>query len=1076
MIPDSLFETEGNVSLSVLGVLSRALEYDPMAPFAIIVTNFRGIAVFFPPSYNNPRPSFERVSSTQLSLALQVISAACIYTSMPGFWIDSPDPGYEFLLPQGPVQNPDEPMLSDDQLLATHHRHSDFDIPTLLRNKARALQFFRWHDHIQHRLPKLVAKPNDVLQAVSNAFDSIPLRPLYQFDFTELPEDTIKHITETKRPSALQVSGIMERFMRSKSFLVEIQDIISAGSKRGICTLYRCKIISIDNKPVALSPNLCLKLFDDRFQDFHECTQEEVSECDEESLSRWFCPLIMTESLITNEILAYNKLQPVQGSVIPWFYGAHRFTLPDGIVLDGLLMEYIEGQEVNANIEPALSHERQIKMIHSCRHAVRILDVGDIGQQDWHSGQILLSTTTQIDHVILIDFGITTQTYEGENLNFIGNYCGILDVLRYQNSTLDLDLVWKHFGRPDDWDPIDIEIEIMPRRSARLAGSTAVRTSAAVKLESLETDVAVGHHENSPGPDSERSDESVRPHKRRKQSKPRKHSKPNASSLHPSLQFKNVRGRRGALKDIVEMPFDILHEIFMYLTPVEVLSLSRMCKALRRILMTKTAEYVWKQARLNLDDFPDCPDDLNEPQFANFIFSSLSESLAVTERDLICEASANQLVKEFNKIRISDLRAQEAWMEEQKDERQRRITHGRLCERWLRKQDHQRADQLVEIRNRRYEAIKQRLIGLGWGKELETIKGMQQWPSVRQQKDLTDRIWQNIKDDIIDKMEDYRAYRLQEDYLTAQRNRRSLLNKCLRDLQQKHLGKLIFPDISDIETTDQISTLIKAPTEETIDFPESLMLEFAQNWRESSDTVLRGIVTIGPTLSSKVNGADPLLLATTFFSCWKRNYGCNVLFQYPEVLKKHDCATFVPERDRCLWNIDGKRVLFSDKAYSLAREILEAAGFDPDTTMREDVQWPAFIVECHECSILKVDNGVRILMSWPAAIKHAIEHDRRRQPPLMVRADLSDTERKQVHELAVKDVAWHKDDLLCVRCKEPRFRGCLFPLERHIRHKHQGAYRDLIYSTDYVFNLEISGLSPEPVGYLFLRPNDVDAR
>ncbi|KAG6835034.1 hypothetical protein H0H93_005457 [Arthromyces matolae] len=89
--------------------------------------------------------------------------------------------------------------------------------------------------------------------------------------------------------------------------------------------------------------------------------------------------------------------------------------------------------------------------------------------------------------------------------------------------------------------------------------------------------------------------------------------------------FKNVRGRRGALKGIVEMPLDILYESFMYLTSVEVLHLSRTCKALRRILMTKSAECVWKQARYNLDDFPDRLDDLNEPQLAAFVFSALCD-------------------------------------------------------------------------------------------------------------------------------------------------------------------------------------------------------------------------------------------------------------------------------------------------------------------------------------------------------------------------------------------------------------------------------------------------------------------
>ena len=63
----------------------------------------------------------------------------------------------------------------------------------------------------------------------------------------------------------------------------------------------------------------------------------------------------------------------------------------------------------------------------------------------------------------------------------------------------------------------------------------------------------------------------------------------------------------------------------MYFAPVEVLALSRMYKALRRILMTKSAEYIWKQARLNLDGFPDCPGDLNEAQYASFVFGAFCD-------------------------------------------------------------------------------------------------------------------------------------------------------------------------------------------------------------------------------------------------------------------------------------------------------------------------------------------------------------------------------------------------------------------------------------------------------------------
>ncbi|KAG6894545.1 hypothetical protein C0992_005679, partial [Termitomyces sp. T32_za158] len=272
--PNDMFETQDNVSSSLTRVLSQAHEHAPSPPRTIVVTNFRDIAVFFPSSFA-PQPSFEQVSSAQFSLALQVISAACIHDALPGFfWVDRPSE-CEFIPPEGPVQNPDAPLLSDDDLLATHRRHADFDIPTLLRDKARALQFFRWHDHVRRSHSKLVAQPKDVLHAVPHAFN-LPLRPLYPFDARELPADTLRHITETQRASGMQASGIADRFVRAKSFLVEIQDIVSAGSEYGICTVYRCTIVSIDNVPVAVSPSLALKLFDDRFQVFREDTQREV--------------------------------------------------------------------------------------------------------------------------------------------------------------------------------------------------------------------------------------------------------------------------------------------------------------------------------------------------------------------------------------------------------------------------------------------------------------------------------------------------------------------------------------------------------------------------------------------------------------------------------------------------------------------------------------------------------------------------------------------------------------------------------------------------------------------------------
>ncbi|KAG6863856.1 hypothetical protein C0993_010128 [Termitomyces sp. T159_Od127] len=407
-----------------------------------------------------------------------------------------------------------------------------------------------------------------------------------------------------------------------------------------------------------------------------------------------------------------------------------------------------------------------------------------------------------------------------------------------------------------------------------------------------------------------KDEESIRSEKRRKQ------STSNASNLHPSLQLKNVRGRRGALKDIVEMPLDILQEIFMYLTSGELLSLSRMCKALRRMLMTKSAEKMWKQARLNLDDeLPECPDDLNEVQFANLIFTPLCDGCkkakgryymwsirrcycfaCLTDKKGLIRAYANQLLGKFQRLRKSDDR--QVWIQEVKDTRERRITHGHLCEQWLKIQAQKRGNELDKIRQRRYEAIKQRLTDLGWEKDLKTIEGMTSWPSVNQPKDLTDRVWQNIKDDIIEKMEEHKARRLEREYLFAQSKRRHLLSNRVHDLQTNIGDKVIFPNHLDLESKEPVSTLIKAPTEETIDFSESVILESIENWRTSCETVLRNMVVTSTTPTSGLNGVNPLLLATTFFSC-DRN--CDE-FQYPEVLK-HKCATLGNFRhESCLWN------------------------------------------------------------------------------------------------------------------------------------------------------------------------------
>ena len=77
-------------------------------------------------------------------------------------------------------------------------------------------------------------------------------------------------------------------------------------------------------------------------------------------------------------------------------------------------------------------------------------------QRDWHRGQILIHTNaaTGLPYAVLLDFANTTQTWDVEAPNYMGNYYDMFEVLlgRWAPVGLDADLVLDHFGDPDDWD------------------------------------------------------------------------------------------------------------------------------------------------------------------------------------------------------------------------------------------------------------------------------------------------------------------------------------------------------------------------------------------------------------------------------------------------------------------------------------------------------------------------------------------------------------------------------------------------------------------------------------------------
>ena len=294
--------------------------------------------------------NYERVKTTEFSLALRVITAAYLDDELPArVFLNCPDVDNgidtDLVFPEGPHQDPSPHALPTDQtVFTTCHRHSDFDIATLVRDPKRVSQFFRWKEHVRSHHSKIVAHSNDILTGVTNEIgmqlEPFP-RPLFPLELSDIPRETMSHLEEIQRESPLVAAGIADVLEKSKRFSLKIQDIIAKGTGHGFCTVYRCEITSIDDQPIMWCPPLCLKLFDDRFQslsisDIYPFFDLDNADCQlqlshipderdsDEFLHHLFYRMSFAEVCALKETLAYKKLQQVQGSIVPWFYGTHQ--------------------------------------------------------------------------------------------------------------------------------------------------------------------------------------------------------------------------------------------------------------------------------------------------------------------------------------------------------------------------------------------------------------------------------------------------------------------------------------------------------------------------------------------------------------------------------------------------------------------------------------------------------------------------------------------------------------------------------------------------------------------------------
>lgn len=83
----------------------------------------------------------------------------------------------------------------------------------------------------------------------------------------------------------------------------------------------------------------------------------------------------------------------------------------------------------------------------------------------------------------------------------------------------------------------------------------------------------------------------------------------------------------GSLQKLVEMPVDIVYEIFMHLEPTDLLNLSRSNHSLRNLLLSReNTRFLWRYVLSNVRGLPASPSDMNELQYANLAFDEICHS------------------------------------------------------------------------------------------------------------------------------------------------------------------------------------------------------------------------------------------------------------------------------------------------------------------------------------------------------------------------------------------------------------------------------------------------------------------
>ncbi|EPQ54810.1 hypothetical protein GLOTRDRAFT_139298 [Gloeophyllum trabeum ATCC 11539] len=411
---------------------------------------------------------------------------------------------------------------------------------------------------------------------------------------------------------------------------------------------------------------------------------------------------------------------------------------------------------------------------------------------------------------------------------------------------------------------------------------------------------------------------------------------------------KGKRKSTGKLRVLLEMPLDVLYEIFGSLHPLDLLRLSWTSREFRRVLMNRSARTVWIRSLKSVEGMPECPEDVTEPQWARLAFYPSCHYCGAMNCQTVvwsCRVRCcNKCMKEyfvdskhpifkpliqvwrdhlhtwipshyiFSKEKHVYLKSEaeafvrrvhprpswgalKAILKEREEIVIPLYEHAEECDEWFEEEKEKRALELDEVRSARRQAVVAKLYEAGYGEELTAlmnydIDSFMDHPLVSQPKELTERIWNNIQGPLIKWMEEKKLQRLEHDRIEAMLMRDAMAADLYEEWLRTQSPVEAYPSIADVLLMKEFNDIILQPADIDVtaaDFAPAMgaLPRLVEEWREKTGLKLCELMSREEGQDEEaLNVPRRLELATTIFRCTS----CRDFINYPRALS-HKCLT-----------------------------------------------------------------------------------------------------------------------------------------------------------------------------------------